>query len=305
MKRIVYILFILCCAAPVHAGVLNVVTTTMDLKSITESIGRSHVQVESLGKGNQNYHFVEAKPSLMMKARKADLYIKNGLNLEIGYESLILEGSRNKKIQPGQPGFLDASSGITALEIPEKVDRSMGDIHPSGNPHYWLDPLNAKIIASNIAGRLKELAPEYASEFQVNLERFDQRIEEKLYEWQAKLAPYKGEKICVYHKSWPYFVNRFGLEIACELEPKPGIPPSPSHLKEVLDIIKRENVRVILMEVFYDRKSADHVAGQMGIQVVVVPNSVGGTPQAKDYFALIDQIVDGLAGSFQKGEGHV
>ncbi|MDD5422896.1 MAG: metal ABC transporter substrate-binding protein [Candidatus Omnitrophica bacterium] len=279
---------------------INVLTTTEDLKSVTEAIGGDKVKVDSLAKGLQDPHFVDAKPSFMMKAKNADLFIRIGLELEIGYEELIIDGSRNQKIRIGNPGHLDASESVYLLEVPTttKIDRSMGDVHPMGNPHYWLDPENVKIVARNIANRLSELSPENAGYFQGNLKAFDKKMDEKRIEWNKKMAPFKGRKIAIYHRSWPYFVDRFGLVIACELEPKPGIPPSPGHLKEVIDVMKRDNVKIILMEVFYDEKPAQFVAAQTGARVVVVPNSVGGTKEAKDYFSLIDTIVNKITEAF-------
>ena len=275
---------------------IQILTTTSDLKSIAEFIGGNEVKVDSLAKGCQDPHFVEAKPSFMMKAKNADLFIRVGLELEIGYEELIIDGSRNPKIRIGQPGHLDASEGVFLLEVPTttKIDRSLGDVHPMGNPHYWLDPLNAKIIAYNIANRLCEISPQNEAYFKQNLAGFNKKIDAKMIEWQGKLKPFKGQKIAIYHRSWPYFANRFGLVVACELEPKPGIPPSPGHLKEVIDAIKQENIKVILMEVFYDEKPAKFVSEQTGVKVVIVPNSVGGTKDVRDYFDLMDTIVDKL-----------
>jgi len=279
---------------------LNVLTTTADLKSIAQFIGGDRVQVDSLGVGTQDPHAIEAKPSYMMKAKKADLFIRVGLEMEIGYEDLILAGSRNQKIRVGQPGHLDASASIPVLGVPTgPVDRSMGDVHPMGNPHYWLDPLNAKIIAAEIAGRLSELSPENADYYKGNLAAFDKKIDDKMVEWSAKMAPFRGQKVAIYHRSWPYFFNRFGLVDACELEPKPGIPPSPAHLAAVIDIIKRDKVKPILIEVFYDDTAAKFVAGKTGAKVVVVPNSVGGTGDAKDYFSLIDTIVHKIAAALK------
>jgi ABC-type Zn uptake system ZnuABC Zn-binding protein ZnuA len=276
---------------------IQVLTTTADLKSIAEFIGGNEVKVDSLAKGCQDPHFVEAKPSFMMKAKKADLFIRVGLELEIGYEELIIDGSRNSKIRIGQPGHLDASEGVLLLEVPTttKIDRSMGDVHPMGNPHYWIDPLNAKIIASNITNRLCEISPRNEAYFRQNLTEFNKRIDIKMVEWQGKLKPFNGQKIAIYHRSWPYFANRFDLKIACELEPKPGIPPSPAHLREVIEEIKKENIKVILMEVFYDEKPAQFVAERTGAKVVIVSNSVGGTKEAQDYFSLMDTIIDKLA----------
>jgi len=278
---------------------IKILTTTEDLKSIAEYIGGDRVTVDSLARGCQDPHYIEAKPSFMMKAKNADLFIRVGMELEIGYEELIIDGSRNKKIRMGQPGHLDASEGIRPLEVPiAKIDRSMGDIHPMGNPHYWLDPVNAKIIASNIASRLSEISPGKEVYFKKNLADFDRKIDEKLIEWAEKLRPFKGSEVAVYHRSWPYFTNRFGLATTCELEPKPGIPPSPGHLKDAIDIMKRDNVKMIIVEVFYDEKPARFVAAETGAKVVVVPNSVGGTEEAGDYFSLIDTIVEKIAAGF-------
>ena len=299
MKRIlISILLFLSAVSSLYAESpkIKILTTTEDLKSIAEYIGGDKVIVDSLAKGYQDPHHLEAKPSFMMKARSTDLFIRIGLELEIGYEELIIDGSRNRKIRTGQPGHLDASEGISPLELPiAKVDRSMGDVHPMGNPHYWLDPENAKIIARNIANRLSELSPQNGEYFSKNLKSFDKKIDNKMIEWKEKMAPFLGKKITVYHRSWPYFVDRFGLVAACELEPKPGIPPSPGHLKDVINIMNRDDIKVILMEVFYDRKSAQFVAAKTGAKVIVVSNSVGGTKEAKDYFGLIDTIVDKLA----------
>lgn len=278
----------------------KILTTTEDLRSIAGYIGGDKVTVDSLARGYQDPHYLEAKPSFMMKAKNADLFIRVGLELEIGYEDLIIDGSRNQKIRIGNPGHLDVSEGVNLLEVPTttKVDRSMGDVHPMGNPHYWLDPENIKIAARNIANRLSEISPENAGYFQQNLSAFYKKMDEKMAEWNAKLAPFKGKKVAVYHRSWPYFAERFGLVVACELEPKPGIPPSPGHLKDVIDIIKRDDIRIILMEVFYDEKPAWFVSAETGAKVVVVPNSVGGTKEAQDYFCLIDTIVNKIVEGF-------
>ena len=278
---------------------MKILTTTEDLKSIAEYIGGNKVTVDSLARGNQDPHYLEAKPSFMMKAKNADLFIRVGLELEIGYEELIIDGSRNQKIRISHPGHLDVSEGVSLLEVPTttKVDRSMGDVHPMGNPHYWLDPENARIVARNITNRLSGFSPENTGYFQENLKVFDKKMDEKMAEWNKKMAPFRGKKIAIYHRSWPYFADRFGLIVACELEPKPGIPPSPAHLKEVIDIMKRDKIKVILMEVFYDEKPAQFVAAETGAKVVIVPNSVGGTKEAKDYFCLMDTIIDSLVGA--------
>lgn len=304
MKKIIFVfaVFVLTLGPVVTAQAksLNVLTTTADLKSITEFIGGEYVKVDSLGKGNENYHFLAAKPSYMLKASRCDLFIRSGLDLEIGYESLILEGARNKDIQPGRPGYLDASEGITPLDIPPAVDRSMGDIHPSGNPHYWLDPLNAKIIASTIAKRLTQLSPENKLFFENNLHEFDKTIDEKMVSWSRTLAPFKGEKLITFHQSWIYFARRFGFEIVTELEPKPGIPPSPAHLKEVVDLVNENKIKVILNENIYNDHAARYVAEKTGAQVVIAPISVGGEKGIVDYVTLIDTIVNRLSEGFNQ-----
>ena len=306
MRKVIILLALLLGLSGIAYGkdVINVLTTTEDLKSITEAIGGAQVKVDSLARGYQDPHFVAAKPSFMMKAKNADLFMVIGLELEIGYEELIINGSRNQRIRIGQPGYLDVSEGVNLLEVPTttKIDRSMGDVHPMGNPHYWLDPENVKMVAYNIAKRLSELSPGNAPYFQENLASFDKKMDEKMAEWSKKMEPFKGRKIAIYHRSWPYFVNRFGLVVACELEPKPGIPPSPTHLKEVIDIMKRDKVGVILMEVFYDEKPAQFVASQTGAKVIVVPNSVGGTKEANDYIGLMDTIVNKLAEAFNSAD---
>ncbi|MBM4140232.1 MAG: zinc ABC transporter substrate-binding protein [Nitrospira sp.] len=274
---------------------IKIITTTSDLASIAKEIGKEKVEVVSLSKGTQDPHFIEVRPSMVMKLKNADLLILVGMHLDVWIQALI-DASRNHKIKYGQPGYLDVSAGIEKLDIPtSKIDASMGHVHIYGNPHYWIDPENAKVIAANIARRLYEISPEDTSYFKKNLNKFNERVDKKLIEWKKKLAPFKGQKIAVYHRSWPYFTNRFGFIVACELEPKPGIPPSPGHLKEVIERMRQENVRVILMEVFYDEEPARFVAQQTGAKVVVVPNSVGGAKEAMDYFSLVDTIVEKIA----------
>ena len=313
-------------------GRLNVLTTTPDLKSIVEFVGGERVKADSLSRGSQDPHFVEAKPSYMIKARKADLFIRIGMDLEVGYESLILNGARNPGIQIGQPGHLDMSTGITPLEVPTgDINRSLGDVHPQGNPHYWLDPLNAVIMANRIAERLTQLSPEDGRFFENNARIFERRIYNRLFGnelvdkvggkvladllredrlepflkekglrailggWIKEMAPFKGRKIVTYHKSWPYFTHRFGLIIANELEAKPGISPGPRHINRLIKQIPDEGIAAILMEPFYDDKPALLVAKKTGAKVVKAANSVGGSKKAKDYFGLIDSIVRELA----------
>ncbi len=314
---------------------LNVVTTTTNLQSIAEAVGGDHISVSAISTGKEDPHYIAAKPSNMLKAKKADLWIRVGLELEIGYEGLILEGSRNSKIHVGLPGHLDASEGIAPLEVPTgKVSRTMGDVHPLGNPHYWLDPYNGRIIARNIARRLKRLDAEHSADYDRNLTEFLRKLDsamfgsklvetvggEKLWKmqsdgtldaylkehslplegWLAKLRPYEHAKIVTYHRSWPYFTRRFHLEDVAELEPKPGIPPSPGHILEVINTMKSEKVRIILMETFYNRADADAVAEKTGAKVVVVASAVTAQPEADNYIDMIDNIVTRLSNALSE-----
>jgi zinc/manganese transport system substrate-binding protein len=311
---------------------LDIVTTTTNLESIAKSVGGDHVSVSAISTGQEDPHSIAAKPSYMLKARNADLWIRVGLELEIGYESLILEGSRNTKIRVGSPGHLDVSEGVTPLEVPtEKVTRSMGDVHPLGNPHYWLDPHNGRIIAKNICGRLKQLDAAHASDYDRNLAAFLLKLDtamfgaklvesvggEKLWKmqsdgtlgaflkdqnlsadgWLAKLKPFENAKIVTYHRSWTYFVSRFHIDDVAELEPKPGIPPGPAHILEVIDAMKANKAGIILMEPFYNRADADAVAGKAGAKVVAAATAVNGQKEATDYISTIDNIVTRLAGA--------
>jgi zinc/manganese transport system substrate-binding protein len=309
---------------------LNVVTTTTNLKSLAEAVGGEHVSVFSIATGSEDPHFVEAKPSYMMKARNADLWIRIGLELEIGYEDLIISGSRNPRIRVGSPGHLDASEGIKPLEVPTgRVSRSMGDVHPLGNPHYWLDPYNGRIMARNICRRLKKLDAEHAADYDRNLAAFLLKLDsamfggklveavggEKLWKmqsdgsldsslkgqtlpldgWLAKLKPFEHAKIVTYHRSWSYFAHRFHLEIVGELEPKPGIPPSPGHVLEVINTMKSDKVGILLMEPFYNRADADAVAQKTGARVIVAAAAVAGQEEATDYIAMLDNVVTRLS----------
>jgi ABC-type Zn uptake system ZnuABC Zn-binding protein ZnuA len=315
------------------ARALRVVTTTTDLKAITEAVGGSYVTVTSICTGLQDPHFIEAKPSYMVKLRKADLFIRIGLQLEIGWEPLLVQGSRNGKIQPGNPGFLDASTGINRLEVPTgPVDRSLGDIHPEGNPHYWLDPYNGRIIARTIAERLMQLDPAHRDQYREQLQAFLQSLDaamfgadlparlpaDTLWEfhsrgtleqelirrfgstalldgWAARMAPLRGIRIITYHKSWSYFLHRFGLTAVAQLEPKPGVPPSPKHILNLIRLVQTDQVPLILMEPFYSDKAPRLVAQKTGIKVLKLGYSVGGDPDSRDYLALIDTLVNRIA----------
>jgi ABC-type Zn uptake system ZnuABC Zn-binding protein ZnuA len=271
------------------AAPLKVVTTTQDLASITQEVGGDRVTVSSLGRGYQDPHFIEAKPSFLLLLKNADLLEVVGLELEIGYLPPLLDQSRNNNIRPGQRGYLDLSQGVDIQDRPTgSVNRSMGDVHPLGNPHYWLDPANAVRISIQIQRKLAELQPADAAYFAQRQHDFTVRLNDANKRWMAALAPYRGAKIISYHNSWPNFTRHFGLNVVDHVEPKPGIPPSPSHTLDVIQLIKREHIKAIIMEPYFDRKTPQSIGEHTGAKVVVLYPSVGGRPELTDYIKLVD-----------------
>jgi zinc/manganese transport system substrate-binding protein len=293
MKKALAVLFAavaLAVSAPAFAAKLNVVSTLQDFASIAESIGGNRVETYALAKGYQDPHFVEAKPSFIVRLSRADLLIAAGLELEIGYLPPLIDQSRNARIHPGNPGYLDASTGCDILQRPTgQVTRAMGDVHPYGNPHYWTDPDNGRIIARSIAARLTELDPSGKATFDANLVAFETKLAAKEKEWDATMAPYAGTKIVTFHDSWPNFAKHFKLVVAGHVEPKPGIPPSPSHTLEIINLIQSQKIPVILVEPYFDSKTPNFIASKTGAAVVIFYPSVGGIPEIKDYFDLFDR----------------
>ena len=272
---------------------LRVVTSLQDLASIADAIGGDRVETVALARGYQDPHFVDAKPSFILKLSRADLLIVAGLELEIGYLPPLIDQSRNEKIHPGSVGYLDASAGCDVLQKPmQVVTRAKGDVHPYGNPHYWTDPENGRMIARSIGVKLAELDPAGATAYQANLAAFEARLTDKEREWNAKMAPFAGTKVVTFHESWPNFAKRFKLEIVGTVEPKPGIPPSPTHTLEIINLITQEKVPVILVEPYFDRKTPDYIAERTGSTVVTFYPSVGGVPDLKSYFDVFDRNVD-------------
>jgi zinc/manganese transport system substrate-binding protein len=297
MKRIALLIAVaavLCGNNLQAADKLKVVTATQDLASITREVGGDRVDVTSIGRGYQDPHFIEPKPSFLLLLRNAELLEVVGLELEIGWLPPLLDQSRNPNIRPGTPGYLDLSQGVEILDRPEVVNRSMGDVHPMGNPHYWLDPANAVRIAIQVRNRLVQLRPADAAYFDQRLQSFKVRINDANKRWMAQMAPYRGAKIVDYHPSLPNFAKHFGLDIAGTIEPKPGIPPSPSHTLEIINLIKAQRIKAILMEPYFDRKTPDFIAAQTGAKVVVIFPSVGGKPGLDDYFRLFDYDINEL-----------
>jgi zinc/manganese transport system substrate-binding protein len=281
-----------------NASKITVVTTTSDLKSITELIGKDRVDVTSIATGYQNPHFVDPKPSYIIKLSKADMFVTVGLDLEVGWSPQLLTSSRNSKIQKGSNGYVDASEGVTLQQVPSVINRGEGDIHIFGNPHYWLDPVNGKQIARNICNGLEKASPENTAFFEENLKAFNAKIDLKLTEWLQKIAPYKGSKIIAYHNEWVYFEQRFGLVIVDFMEPKPGIPPTPTQIVKIISEVKSDKIKVIISSPYFTTSSSDVVSQQTGAKTVILATSVGAFDQIKDYFDLFDydinKLIDGL-----------
>jgi zinc/manganese transport system substrate-binding protein len=288
-------LVLLAAARPAAAKKLQVVTSLQDLASLAATVGGERLDAFSLAKGYQDPHFVDAKPSFVLRLSRADLLIVAGLELEVGYLPPLIDQSRNARIHPGNPGYLDASIGCEVLQRPtQAVTRAMGDVHPFGNPHYWTDPENGRRIARSIAARLTQLDPPGREDYARNLAAFETRLTQKQSEWRTKMAPYRGLEVVTFHNSWPNFAKAFGLEIVGTIEPKPGIPPTPSHTLHVINLIRERQVRVILIEPYFDTKTPQAIAAKTGAKVVRFYPSVGGTPQITDYLTLFDVDLDAL-----------
>ncbi len=289
MRLVTIAAFALLTAAPPSRAAVNVMTTTEDLADLTREVGGDRVKVESIARGYQDPHFVEAKPSFILKLAKADLLVAVGRELEIGWLPPLIQQSRNAKVQPGADGYLDASLTAKILEIPTgQITRAMGDVHPLGNPHYHLDPDNGRRIAKAIADKLSRMAPADASYFASRYTDFDKRLAEAEKRWDARMAPYKGLKIVTYHRSWPNFVDRFGLDVIGYVEPRPGIPPSPGHTIDLIGEMKRQNVKILLVEPYFDLKTPNSIGRETGARVLVMPPSVGGEKEITDYIKLFD-----------------
>jgi zinc/manganese transport system substrate-binding protein len=274
---------------------LNVVATTPDLAAIAREIGGDKIELTTLARPTEDPHFVDAKPSFIVKLNRADVLIEGGAELEIGWLPALLQQARNAKLAVGAPGRVDCAHGIAMLDVPATLDRSQGDIHAAGNPHYAIAPTNARIVAQNIAAALAANDPADADFFQANWKKFSARLDAKQAEWQAALAPFKGRCVVAYHDSWPYFAREFGLKMDLFLEPKPGIPPTPAHLAEVIRRMKAEDARVIFVDAYLNRKTADTVARSTGATVLDVTQFPGGVKGTEGgYIQLMDYLVNSL-----------
>ena len=279
---------------------LRVVTSTPDLADIAKQVGGARVTVRSIGQGYQDPHFIEAKPSFVLDMAKADVWAFVGLDLEIGWMPLLIDGARNPKIRPGGSGYVDVSKAIPVIDVPTgPVDRSQGDVHALGNPHYWLDPANARRIAWLFRDKFTQLDPNQAAAYTTNAKGFETRLGAAEQAWAGDLAKIKGKPVVAWHTSWRYFALYTGMTIVGFMEPKPGVPPSPSHLAGLVQTIKRTGAKVIVMEPFYDRKTADFVASKSGAKVLQLPPSVGGKRGVDDYIALMTHNIAQLAAAVQ------
>src|SRR4051812_37225249 len=279
---------------------LKVVATTPDLASVAREIGGDRVNVVALAKPTEDPHFVDAKPSHIVTLNRADALIEGGAELELGWLPPLLENARNSRISAGAPGRIVASEGIRMLEIPSSFDRSKGDVHSLGNPHFMVDPVSVRIVARNIASHFAQIDPKNAGVYQANLAKFNSRLDAKFAGWQKQLAPYKGAKIVTYHKDFVYFAERFGLNIVDELEPKPGIAPSPAHLAQVIGKMRANQAKLVLVQPYQNRKTAETVARQTGAVVLDVPEQPGAAANTNSYFDMMDNLVNTLANGFRQ-----
>lgn len=276
----------------------KIVTTTEDLADIAKNVGGNLVNVEWIASGKQDPHYIQAKPSYMVQLSRADLVVSVGLELEVGWLPSLINGARNPSIRPGKPGFLEASSAISPIDVPKgPIDRSQGDLHPFGNPHFWLDPENAKKVAKLLGARLGELDPPNRSAYGANAQRFQARIDQAMKRWQKAMAPFKGTKVVSYHRTFNYFFKRFGLSPIGYIEERPGIPPSPAHAAHLIREMQSQKVGIVFHENYFNRATSELIAKKASAKLLVLPTSVGGTSEAKNYEALIDHIVT----SFVKG----
>lgn len=296
MKSILILSSALTLFAATSFAKLNVVATTPDIASLAKEIGGDHIELTTMAKPTEDPHFVDAKPSFIVKLNRADVLLEGGAELEIGWLPALLDQARNSKLAPGAPGHVLCSQGVQLLEVPTSLDRSKGDIHAAGNPHFLVDPVNARIAAQHIADAFASLDAKSADAYRANLKKFVDALDVKITEWEKIMAPYKGQQIVAYHNSWPYFGKRFGLVIDLFLEPKPGVPPTPTHLADVITKMRADNVHVIIVDPYLNRRTAEAVASKTNGTVVDVtqfPGGVKGTDGG--YIQLLDYLVNSVA----------
>jgi zinc/manganese transport system substrate-binding protein len=300
MMKTKLMLFALLCLGASHAvAALNVVATLPDYAAVAREIGGDKVTITTLAKPTEDPHFVDARPSFVVKLKAADVLIEGGAELEIGWLPPLLQSTRNAKIETGGPGRVVTSTGIRLMDVPTNLTRAAGDVHAMGNPHFMVDPIIAKVVAQNIAATFAKLDPSNAAFYTTNYQSFESRINAKLQEWGRAMLPFKGQSVVAYHDSWVYFAHRFGLNIDLFLEPKPGIPPSPSHLAEVIEKMKAGHIKAIIVEPYQNRKIAEKVASSTGAKIVDFAQFPGALPNTDTYIALIDALVARLSAALQ------
>jgi ABC-type Zn uptake system ZnuABC Zn-binding protein ZnuA len=306
-KTIIYLFLLFFGISTAVYAVVDIVTSVPDLAAIAKEIGGDKVKVKSLGKGYQNPHYVDAKPSYIVDLNRADFLIYIGLDLEIGWLPVLVTGARNSRINtPNTGGNLDTSTLVPLLDVATvKVNRSQGDIHPGGNPHFLLDPRNALKVASGITKRLGEIDPENKTFYEINLEVFNSSLKQKILGWNAKLEPSRGTKVFTYHELWDYFINWSGLKVAGTIEPKPGIPPSPKHVADLIKIAESSDVRMVISANFYPKKTGEQIAKAADIPFLSLPVQVGGEKGINSYTELIDFIVEGITSNLIKQTAEV
>jgi ABC-type Zn uptake system ZnuABC Zn-binding protein ZnuA len=296
MKRLTCLILAVSLAAAACSAKVKVVTSLSDLADFTKVIGGDRVQVDYLVRGSQNPHFIEVKPSYMMKLKSADLFITIGMQLEI-WAPQIIDGSRNPNLI-----VVDCSKDVAKLEVPTaKVDASFGDVHPFGNPHYWLDPENVKPILKEIFENLSKASPDDREFFKKNMDDYLKKLDAKINEWSNLMKPFKGTKLVTYHTSFSYFANRFGLSVVGYVEPKPGIPPTPSHSAELMQMIRSSGVKIIGLEQFYEDNTPAQIAESTGAKLVRLSTSVGGVDGTDDYIRLMDYNVGAIVTAMKGG----
>jgi ABC-type Zn uptake system ZnuABC Zn-binding protein ZnuA len=287
-------------SAGVAQAKLNVVATIPDFGAIAQIIGGDQVKVSSIAKGTEDSHFVDAKPSFVRLLNQADVLIEGGAELELGWLPPLVNGARNNKIRLGAPGHITLGGYVRLRDVQTgPVDRSMGDLHPLGNPHFWLDPENVLTIARVLAERLAKLDPAHAALFQGNLQQLSQRMKTKTTEWEAALAPYRGTKVVSYHKSFDYFFGQFGLELVGTIESRPGIEPSATYINSLVQRLRESEVKLVIIEPFRPRRTPDYVAQALGAKLLVLPEKVDGHPEAQDPFSLFDYNVRQIAAALK------
>jgi len=279
---------------------VDAVTTTEGLAAVVREVGGDKVRVTALSRGVQDPHYVDPNPSLAVKLRNADLLVDIGLELEVGWLPPLVNQSRNAAIQPGGPRRLTAAGAVRVMDLPAGlVDRSQGDIHPMGNPHFLSDPRRVLQVAAAVAARLGEIDPADAAHFQERLASFRSRVEAAEKGWKAQLAPYAGRSVIAHHQTLTYLLDWAGLKAAAYLEPKPGIPPPPSHVAGLSGVVKAAGVKGVLVENYYDRRSAEQLRDLAGVKVFAIPGDVGGTREATDWISYQDALVKALVQAVQ------